>query len=109
MAINKPKHGCQTPFSCPLAKILFRCSWALHQKKFMKKKKIVRNDNGSILRARSRLHVNEADIVIALVVVVLFSFSDSETNDYSHKNVCWYQILLKTILHDDEMNSMYCM
>lgn len=95
-------------FSWPLAKILFRCSWALHQKKFMKKKN-GHNDKGSILRARSRLHVNEADILIALVVVVLFSFSDSETNDYSHKNVCWYQILLKTILHDDEMNSMYCM
>lgn len=75
----------------------------------MKKKKIVRNDNGSILRARSRLHVNEADILITLVVVVLFSFSESETNDYRHKNVCWYQILLKTILHDDEINSMYCM
>lgn len=76
----------------------------------MKKKgKFVRNDNGSILRARSRLHVNEADILIALVVVVLFSFSDSETNDYSHKNVCGYLILLKTVLHDDEMNSMYCM
>lgn len=81
--------------SWPLAKILIRCGWALHQKKFMKRKKgkFVRNDIGSILRARSRLHVNEADILIALFVVVLFSFSDSKTNDYSHKNVCWYQIL----------------
>lgn len=32
------------------------------------KKKNGHNDNGSILRARSRLHVNEADILIALVI-----------------------------------------
>lgn len=56
----------------------------------MKKKKIVRNDNGSILRVRFRLYVNEADILIIFVVVVLFLFLDSEINDYSYKNVCWY-------------------
>lgn len=72
-----------------MVKILFRCSWVLYLKKFMKKKNGY-NDNGSILRVRFRLYVNEADILIVFVVVVLFLFLESEINDYRYKNVCWY-------------------